>query len=108
LERAEPEIPPIDAIGQFKMLSSGAPAEFNEQAQLIVVSKSGGNQYHGEGLEFNRSKGTSAKQWNSGTLVRPAYERNEFGGNLSGPIPFRTSTMARIAPFSCSPMKDFA
>ena len=86
LERAEPEIPPIDAIGQFKMLSSGAPAEFNEQAQLIVVSKSGGNQYHGEGLEFNRSKGTSAKQWNAGTLVRPAYERNEFGGNLSGPL----------------------
>jgi len=86
LARAAPEIPPIDAIGQFKMLSSGAPAEFNEQAQLIVVSKSGGNQYHGEGLEFNRSKGTSAKQYFAGSLPRPAYERNEFGGNISGPM----------------------
>jgi hypothetical protein len=86
LARAAPEIPPIDAIGQFKMITSGSPAEFGEQAQLIVVSKSGGNQYHGEGLEFNRSKGTSAKQYFAGSMPRPAYERNEFGGNISGPI----------------------
>jgi hypothetical protein len=86
LARAAPEIPPFGAIGQFKMVSSGAPAEFGEQAQLIVVSKSGANQYHGEALEFNRSKGTSAKQYFSGSLVRPAYERNEFGGVLSGPL----------------------
>jgi hypothetical protein len=86
LARAAPEIPPFGAIGQFKMLSSGAPAEFSEQAQLIVVSKSGGNQYHGEALEFNRSKGTSAKQYFAGSLVRPAYERNEFGGDFEGPL----------------------
>jgi len=86
LARTAPEIPPIDAVGQFKMLSSGAPAEFGEQAQLIVVSKSGSNQYHGEGLEFNRSKGTSSKSYFAGALPRPAYERNEFGGNISGPL----------------------
>src|SRR6202041_2504573 len=65
---------------------TGAPAEFNEPAQLVIVSASGGNQFHGEGFEYNRSKGTGAKEWVAGALPRPPYQRNEFGGNFSGPI----------------------
>src|ERR1700723_418775 len=53
LQRSEAEIPPLDAIAQFKVLTTGAPAEFNEPAQVIVVSASGGNQLHGEALEYN-------------------------------------------------------
>jgi outer membrane receptor protein involved in Fe transport len=86
LQRGEGEVPPIDAISQFKVLSNGAPAEFNQPAQIIVVSASGGNQLHGEALEYNRSKGTSAKSYFSGSQPRPPYERNEYGGNLSGPV----------------------
>jgi hypothetical protein len=86
LQRSEPEVPSLDALSQFKVLTTGAPAEFNEPAQVIVVTASGGNQYHGELLEYNRSKGTSAKQFFGGSLSRPPYERNEFGGNFSGPI----------------------
>lgn len=86
LQRGEGEVPSIDAISQFKVLSTGAPAEFNQPAQIIVVSASGGNKLHGEALEYNRSKGTSAKSYFSGSQPRPPYERNEYGGNLSGPI----------------------
>lgn len=86
LQRGEGEVPSIDAISQFKVLSNGAPAEFNQPAQIIVVSASGGNKLHGEALEYNRSKGTSAKSYFSGAQPRPPYERNEYGGNLSGPI----------------------
>ncbi|MGA7341044.1 MAG: carboxypeptidase-like regulatory domain-containing protein, partial [Terracidiphilus sp.] len=86
LQRSEAEIPSLDALEEFKVITTGAPAEFNEPAQVIVVSKSGGNQLHGEALEYNRSKGTGAKTFFGGSLPRPAYERNEFGGNLSGPI----------------------
>ncbi len=86
LQRGEGEVPSIDAISQFKVLSTGAPAEFNQPAQIIVVSASGGNKLHGEVLEYNRSKGTSAKSYFSGAQARPPYERNEYGGNLSGPI----------------------
>jgi Carboxypeptidase regulatory-like domain/TonB dependent receptor len=88
LQRAEPEVPSLDAISQFKVLSTGAPAEFNEPSQMIVVSSSGTNKYHGELLEFNRSKGTSAKTYFGGPLARPYYERNEFGGNFAGPVWF--------------------
>ena len=86
LQRGEGEVPSLDAIGEFKVITTGAPAEFNQPAQMIVVSKSGTNQLHGGVLEYNRSKGTSAKPFFGGSLPRPAYERNEYGGNLSGPI----------------------
>jgi hypothetical protein len=86
LERGEAEIPSLDAISEFKFISTGAPAEFNEPAQLVIVSASGGNQFHGEAFEYNRSKGTGAKEWVAGALPRPPYQRNEYGGNFSGPI----------------------
>jgi hypothetical protein len=86
LQRGEGEVPSLDAISQFKVLTTGAPAEFNQPAQIIVVSASGGNQLHGEALEYNRSKGTGAKTFFAGSLPRPAYQRNEYGGNLSGPV----------------------
>ncbi len=86
LQRSEPEIPSLDALAQFKVLATGAPAEFNEPAQVIVVTASGTNQFHGELFEFNRSKGTAAKPYFGAGKPRPPYERNEFGGNFSGPI----------------------
>ena len=86
LQRGEGEVPSIDAISQFKVLSTGAPAEFNQPSQIIVVSASGTNKLHGEALEYNRSKGTSAKSFFNGSQPRPPYQRNEYGGNLSGPI----------------------
>jgi hypothetical protein len=86
LQRGEPEVPSLDALSQFKVLSTGAPAEFNQPTQVIVVSASGTNQFHGELLWYNRSKGTSAKQYFNGSQARPAYERNEFGGNFAGPV----------------------
>jgi hypothetical protein len=88
LQRAEPEIPSLDALAEFKVLTTGAPAEFNQPSQIIVVSASGTNQYHGELLEYNRSKGTAAKPYFGGSLARPPYQRNEFGGNFAGPIRF--------------------
>lgn len=86
LQRAEAEVPSLDALSEFKVLTTGVPAEFNQPSQVIVVTKSGTNELHGEVLEFNRSRGTSAKEYFAGALPRPPYQRNEYGGNLSGPI----------------------
>jgi hypothetical protein len=86
LQRGEGEVPSLDAIAEFKILTTGAPAEFNQPAQIIVVSASGTNKLHGGAFEFNRSKGLGAKSYFSGSQARPPYQRNEYGGNLSGPI----------------------
>jgi outer membrane receptor protein involved in Fe transport len=50
------------------------------------VTQSGGNTLHGGAFEFNRGRGTSAKQYFAGALARPPYQRNEYGANFSGPI----------------------
>jgi len=86
LQRAEAEVPSLDALSEFKVLTNGVPAEFNQASQLIVATKSGTNQLHGGALEFNRSKGTAAKEYFAGALPRAPYQRNEYGANLSGPI----------------------
>jgi hypothetical protein len=90
LQRGEGEVPSLDAISQFKVISNSAPAEFNQPSQIIVVSASGTNTLHGELLEYNRSKGTGAKAYSfvtpALTPARPPYQRNEYGGNASAPI----------------------
>jgi len=90
LQRSEAEIPSIDALAEFKIITNGAPAEFGQAGQIIVATKGGSNSYHGELLEYNRSKGTGAKTYSftspAATPARAPYERNEYGGNFSGPI----------------------
>lgn len=90
LQRAQGEVPSLDAVAEFKVIDQGAPAEFNQPNQIIVASASGGNKLHGEGFEFNRSRGTAGKAWFNGphaaAPARAPYQRNEYGGNLSGPI----------------------
>jgi hypothetical protein len=89
LQRGEGEVPSLDAIGEFKFIATGAPAEFNQPSQLVVVSASGTNQFHGGVFEYNRSKGTGAKADFLGTgqaPPRPPYQRNEYGAFVSGPI----------------------
>lgn len=86
LERGEGEVPPLDGIAEFKLITSAVPAEFNQSSQVVVVSKGGTNSVHGMLVEFNRVAATAAKSYFAGALPKPKYIRNEFGGNFSGPI----------------------
>ena len=86
IQRGEGEVPPLDGIAEFKVLTSAVPAEFGQPGQVVVVSKGGGNNFHGMLLEFNRIAATAAKSYLAGALPKPKYVRNEFGGNFSGPI----------------------
>jgi hypothetical protein len=86
LERGEGEVPPLDGISEFKVITSAVPAQFSQPGQVVIVSKSGTNQFHGMALEFNRVAATAAKSYFAGALPKPKYIRNEFGGNFSGPI----------------------
>jgi hypothetical protein len=86
LQRGEGEVPSLGAIAEFKVLPSGAPAEFNQPSQIVVASASGGNAFHGKLIEYNRSKGMGAKTYFGGAQPRPPYERNEYAVHLDGPI----------------------
>ncbi len=86
IERGLVEYPPLDGLQEFKVITSGANAEFGKANQVIVVSKGGSNDFHGELYEQNRNRALAAKNFFATGLPLPAYNRNEYGGNFSGPV----------------------
>ncbi len=86
LQRPLGEVPPLDGIAEFKAITTNAPAQYSKAANIVVVSRGGVNQFHGLLVEFNRVAATAAKYYFAGASRKPQYIRNEFGGNLSGPI----------------------
>ncbi len=86
--------PAPDAIQEFNLITSNAPAEFgNFQGGIINASiKSGTNQFHGDVWEFFRNDVLNANQWENkfngpgNFLPRAALRWNMYGGTLGGPI----------------------
>lgn len=79
-------IPNLDSIQDFKVLTSNFDAEFGNFSggQVLVTTKSGGNQLHGSAFEFLRNTALDASNYFA--TSRAAYQRNQFGGTLGGPI----------------------
>jgi hypothetical protein len=82
--------PSVDAISQFKVDTSGSGAESGGApgAYVNIILKSGTNQLHGTLWEFNRnnyftSTYDAIAQKN---LTPPRLNRNQFGGNIGGPV----------------------
>ena len=86
--------PSPDAIEEFNLITSNAPAEFGNFAGGIINAsiKSGTNQYHGDAWEFFRNDVLNANQWENkfngpgNELPRPALRWNMFGATFGGPI----------------------
>lgn len=82
--------PPADAIDEFRVQTSVAPAEFGRAGGALVVTslKSGTNDIHGSAFWFNRNTQLNARDFfNQGpTSIKPGFERNQFGGTVGGPI----------------------
>jgi Carboxypeptidase regulatory-like domain len=79
-------IPNLDSIAEFRILTSNADAEYgNYSGGLIdVVTKSGGNQFHGSVFEFLRNTDLDSKGFFS--PERSTFQQNQFGGTFGGPI----------------------
>lgn len=80
--------PNVDAIAEFKVQTSAAPAAFGGSPAIINVSfRSGTNNLHGTVYEFLRNHIFDAKNYfDSRTDRIPKFVYNQFGANLSGPI----------------------
>jgi Carboxypeptidase regulatory-like domain len=86
--------PSVDAIQEFNMITSNAPAEFgNFQGGIISATiKSGTNQWRGSLFEFFRNDVLNANHWEANWACSPSRcpkERmrwNMFGGTIGGPI----------------------
>ena len=82
--------PSVDAINQFRVLGQNYPAEFGRSLGGILNTafKSGTNRYHGTLFEFARNSSLDANDYFSNLNGKPlpAFQRNQFGGVLNGPI----------------------
>jgi hypothetical protein len=79
-------VPNLDSIAEFRILTSNFDAEYGEFSggQIEVVTKSGGNEFHGDVFEFLRNTDLDARNYFSPT--RGAFDQNQFGGTIGGPI----------------------
>jgi len=81
--------PSVDALQEFKIITNPYSAEYGRGGAVIsVISKGGTNQIHGTLYEYLRNRDTDANDFfsNRQGLAKPANIRNQFGGNLGGPI----------------------
>ncbi len=80
--------PSIDAIQEFKVQTSTYSAEFGRSGggQINVITKSGGNQFHGTAFEFHRNSAFDARRINTLGNTLPKFIRHQFGGTLGGPV----------------------
>ena len=76
----------IDFIQEVKVQTSNFSAEYgrNSGAQVNVVTRSGGNEFHGSAFEYLRNDKLDAR--NAFAPVRPTLRYNDFGYSFGGPI----------------------
>lgn len=79
-------VPNLDSITEFRILTGNFDAEYGNYSggRINVVTKSGGNEFHGSGFEFLRNTDLDARNFFSDT--RGAFQQNQFGGTFGGPV----------------------
>ena len=82
--------PPLESVGEFTMLTNNMSAEYGHAAGALIsaIQKSGTNSIHGALYEFNRNRTLNTPNFfdNRDGITTPQYIRNQFGGEVDGPI----------------------
>lgn len=78
--------PSLDALSQFKVLTSNYSVRYGEGAgpTVLLTTKSGTNSFHGNLFEFLRNTDLNSFAYFAPT--RPKFNQNQFGGAIGGPI----------------------
>jgi hypothetical protein len=80
--------PSPDTIEEFRVITNSFDAEYgrNSGSVVNVVTKSGTNDFHGSAFEFFRNTVLDARPYMFTPTTKPAFQQNQFGGTLGGPI----------------------
>jgi hypothetical protein len=76
----------LDAVKEFQVIASGAPAEFGRTAGGVVnvITKSGSNDRSGSLFHFQRIEALTG-DLSDGTKLED-FHREQFGGTIGGPL----------------------
>jgi hypothetical protein len=77
-----------DAVQEFQVVTNQFPPEYgNAGGGLVnIVSKAGGNQFHGDLFYFARDASMDARNKFANTGSKPPFSRKNPGATLGGPI----------------------
>src|SRR5262249_50553573 len=84
--------PPLDAVDEFRVDANLYSAKYGRArgAIISVVTKGGGNNFHGSLYEYHRNKWLDAAPVLDQRPydLRSPYLFNQFGGSVGGPVTF--------------------
>jgi hypothetical protein len=79
-----------DALSELRVVTSNPTADVgrNSGANVLLVTKSGTNEFHGNGFWFYRTPRLNANEWaaNLNNLGKRQFVQNIYGGSLGGPL----------------------
>jgi outer membrane receptor protein involved in Fe transport len=82
--------PSIDAISEFKVVTSPFAAEYGRApgGAVVVTTKSGANRFSGTAYDYYRDEKFDSRTFfaERSNLAKPTNDQNQFGFNLGGPI----------------------
>src|SRR6516165_3120078 len=87
---AEADIPQVDAIQEFKVLTTAYAPEWGRTSGGVVTfaTRSGTNQFHGSVFEYLRNSDLDANGFNADAarIRKSHFQRNQFGFTFGGPV----------------------
>lgn len=84
------QTPSLDAVAEFKVVTSGISAEFGRISggYITLVTKSGTNAYHGSLYEYMFNDMFNANAWDQNAIGnrKVHFRQNDYGFTLGGPV----------------------
>jgi hypothetical protein len=77
----------VDAVREFNVQRDSYGAEFGKRpgGQVVILTQSGSNEWHGTAFEFLRNNALDAANYfDQGDA--PLFQRNQFGASIGGPL----------------------
>ncbi|MBV9765674.1 MAG: carboxypeptidase regulatory-like domain-containing protein [Acidobacteriaceae bacterium] len=82
----------VDSTSEVQILTADYAAEYGRTsgAQIRIITRAGGSDFHGAGYEYFRNNDLNANTWTrnhtNGQNFVPPFRYNQFGYNVGGPF----------------------
>ena len=78
------------SLQEVRIITGNADAEYGnvDGAEILMVTKSGTNKFHGNAFEYFENQNLGANSWGNNYThsPKPKFHQHQFGGQVGGPI----------------------